>query len=649
MAAVVEYPGSAQERWDEDSDLSECDAECDVAEPDVAEPDVADPDVAEEPDAEELDDAGELDSDEELGDDEARRYYDEPDGDEEEPEPVEPVDQNAVEPPAPTPQNPTRKATWADLAADEKDEIRRRVFDFGAMYEASAEPDPDRVGVPDPVVIRKDHWRLDENALALCNVTKSNDKWCRRLIDVVCERERAYWQAQQPAVDFNHVIAAIQKRDGVIVDEVIGEVRPVSSHPCDWGAIELPLGSAVEHIVRARWWYPRYANPNRRAFGNSSDLALAVRIVAMAQLLTVWQDQYKTWPQMMQLGEWSKFNAIGQALGWGDLPLSTTFRPAAMYFTRVVPFEGAPFDPTPIGQTVHDPLDTSHIAPKRYLKVAKRIIYYYGRPDLWNTAGLRTFEEAFVGREVVWGYRPLAIDAKNYIDAVLPKLLHNGDVDASFVSPNWPMGLYDTTAVRDMELAFENNKLFRHYIGDWNMQNVHTLDKMFRSSDFDGPIHVWKMPLLTSTEGMFASAKSFNHPIDNWAKHIMRTAVVEDVERYLGFNAEHMFQGATAFEQPVRKFLRNILGRPGYPATTTRMFEGADLFLVRAKRNPKKYLGKGVDYIVDPMSFTGFRKLVLKPANDADDNDVEVLKDIDDDEDIIDDDDENDCCKKEYV
>lgn len=635
MAAVVEYPGSAQERWDEDSDLGESDAESD-AECD-AEPDVAEPDVTEElDDADEPDDAGELDSDEELGDDEARRYYDEPEGDE--PEPVEPVDQNAVEPPAPTPQNPTRKATWADLAADEKDEIRRRVFDFGAMYEASAEPDPDRVGVPDPVVIRKDHWRLDENALALCNVTKSNDKWCKRLIDVVCERERAYWQAQQPTVNFDHVIAAIQKRDGVIVDEVIGEVRPVSSHPCDWGAIELPLGSAVEHIVRARWWYPRYANPNRRAFRNLSDLARAVRIVAMAQLLTVWQDQYKTWPQMMQLGEWSKFNAISKAFGWGEMPLGTAFRPAATYFTRLVPFENSPFP-------------TSHIASWQYLKVAKKIIHYYGRPDLWNTAGLRTFEEAFVGREVVWGYRPLATDAKNYIDALLPKLLHNGDVDASFVSPNWPMGLYDTAAVRDMELAFENNKLFRHYIGDWNMQDVHTLNKMFRSSDFDGPIHVWRMPLLTSTEGMFLSAKSFNHPIDNWAKHIMRTAVVEDVERYLPFDAEHMFQGATAFEQPVRKFLRNILGRPGYPATTTRMFEGADRFLVRAKRNPKKYLGKGVDYIVDPMSFTGFRKLVLRPAADADRNDVEVLKDIDDDEDIVDDDEDrhNDCCKRKYV
>ena len=129
MAAVIEFPGTAQERWDEDSDLGESNAKPDVAEPDADE-ELDDAD-------EELDDAGEsdaepseLDSDEEFPDGE-ERYYDVSDGDEEEAEPVEPVDQNAVPPPAPTPQNPTRKATWADLAGDEKDEIRRRVFDFG--------------------------------------------------------------------------------------------------------------------------------------------------------------------------------------------------------------------------------------------------------------------------------------------------------------------------------------------------------------------------------------------------------------------------------------------------------------------------------------------------------------------------------------
>ena len=512
------------------------------------------------------------------------------------PPPNDPDDQDAVSPwSGPTPQCPNPPMRWSQLDDDVKDEIRNRVFDFGDAYEKSSDPDANRVGVPDPLVIRKDHWRPDDNALALCHINKANDVWCKRLVQVTCERERAYWEARQPSVDFKHVLAAIRMRDGAIVDEDLGDAQHVESDEPGWMGDFLSRANAVSVIVRARYWYPKYADRNRQTFEDVQALALATRIVTVAQLLVEWQDQFSTWGDTLKGNELGLMARIMRRLKWGPGAMDPNFRGAAGYLAGIILFDGNPRLPVPGGDNVVPLTQTGgRITPTRYRDLAKQIIAHYGRPDLWNTAGLESFDGAFAGIKVNWGELAREKQAEKYITELLP---HMSDIynPESFVSPSWPMGLYNTSAVQTMDGAFQDNKRFQYYIGGWDMTNVAVLDSMFRNSKFDGPIHEWEMPNLVSTEDMFNFNTNFNHPIDAWAAKI-KLAGPDGARR--GFDSDQMFWYAKAFAQPLPELIAKIINRDAdVAATTTNMFYGATRFLTLAQKHREEYLGKGVFYL----------------------------------------------------
>ena len=550
------------------------------------------------------------------------------DDDDDEPS-QEPVDQDAEEASSRHPRDHGTRTTWASLDSDVKEEIRRKVFDFNAMYEASAAPNADRVGVPDPAVIRKDHWRLDATALALCRATKANDLWCKRLVEVACERERLYWQSHAPPMNFDLVKQAIEKRDGVVIDEEAGEVRLVSSLGSREPGERVPRSRAIELIVRARYWYPlHFTTANRQPFLTAPTLRLAGHIVAMAQLMLKWQDDHATHGPRFKLSEWMKFHDISHALGLEDSH-DPPFRDAAVYFTSRVPLDPSTLLPFPgATETVYDPLFPDHIKPSRYIELARRIIAVYGPPDLWNTSQLDSFEDAFTGKRVEWGTRPEAMDARAYIASVLPNLLHDKtdtDPDESFVSPDWPMGLYDTSRVREMTTAFENNNQFQHYIGGWDMRNVETLHAMFHSAVFNGPIDAWRMPKLSAAHEMFFFNEHFNQPLDEWARHMQddTEALVGTltVRIPLGFDADNMFFQATAFAQPLPQLVAKLLDRgeiPDVTVTTMDMFKGAKRFLARVRKNRCKYLGADAYYLKTALFANSFVRILKRGTREKD-------------------------------
>jgi hypothetical protein len=327
--------------------------------------------------------------------------------------------------------------------------------------------------------------------------------------------------------------------------------------------------------------------------------------------------------------------------------MDPNFREAAEYLAGIMLFDGNPRLPVPGGAHVI-PLAQigARITPTRYRNLAREIIAHYGRPDLWNTAGLTSFEVAFAGLNVKWGNSDEETQAKEYITALLPhvELVDQlGHLD-SVVSPSWPMGLYDTSAVQNMNGAFKDNKRFRYYIGGWDMQNVDSLESMFAYSSFDGPIHEWEMPNLTSIQGMFHNNLNFNHPIDAWAAHI-QIAGPDGTRR--GFDSENMFLFAKAFAQPLPKLVAKIIDRDAdIYVITNDMFCGATRFLTLAQKHREKYLGKGVYYLrihgaessnserwlVRDRSGAGLTQDDFSDAEDDEDEDMDE-EDMDEEED----------------
>ena len=475
---------------------------------------------------------------------------------------------------------------YSELPEDLREEIKSRVLDFAQMYEQSPDPDPYRVCVPHPEEIQKDCWLLKDDALALCEVNKDNERWCKHLVAGTIHVETQYWAARVPAVNFNDVVTAIRKRDAKEVDVQNGVVRSLYS------GLELKRPNAVEVIIGARWWYPQYANANRPAFAIRSHLQDAVRIVAAAQLFVRAEDEYGTCDAQRKARETFDFetvyrNAETPPEHCVDTPGARRFlHPSVVYLARKLQLVDDAEHPVPDAFGVHQPIPPESHSASWWRDMAMAIIAHYGPPDVWNVAGMQDLGDTFSGVKVDAG--PIAKDH-------LLRLPNMYNMEVS-VCPNWRVGLYDVSRCIWFDGMFSNNMLFDEYIGDWDMQSAQSLDYMFWFTEFDGPVHGWRMPNLNSTSGMFSHNPVFNQPIDAWAPSMASDSSIE-------FDADRMFEFATAFDQPIPAFVDRIFARPRrHPGTqtfTTDMFKGASAFIRRINDNAdrERYLGTGMKYI----------------------------------------------------
>jgi surface protein len=111
-----------------------------------------------------------------------------------------------------------------------------------------------------------------------------------------------------------------------------------------------------------------------------------------------------------------------------------------------------------------------------------------------------------------------------------------------------PIAQWNTTAVTNMEQAFENKTTFNQDISGWDVSNVITLERMFLgATSFNQNLNGWNVSNVTNMNNMFSGATSFNSPVNDWD--------VSNVTQVV-----NMFSGASAFQQPLNLWEINSVG-----------------------------------------------------------------------------------------
>ena len=140
---------------------------------------------------------------------------------------------------------------------------------------------------------------------------------------------------------------------------------------------------------------------------------------------------------------------------------------------------------------------------------------------------------------------------------------------------NQPIGSWDTSLVQDMSSMFRFAKKFNQSILNWNTSNVTDMRLMFEGTeDFNQPLTTslekWDVSKVTSMEGMFLNAISFNGNISNWDTSSV-TLMYE------------MFAGASVFNQDISQWNTAAV------VNMTRMFKDAISFNQSLARNLDKW------------------------------------------------------------
>lgn len=126
---------------------------------------------------------------------------------------------------------------------------------------------------------------------------------------------------------------------------------------------------------------------------------------------------------------------------------------------------------------------------------------------------------------------------------------------------------WDTVNVTNMSNMFNGASVFNQPIGSWNTSNVTNMQEMFyEASAFNQPIGSWDTSNVTTTYYMFGYATAFNQPL-TWdlssvtdISYMFNEATSFNSglsftfptdEANFSINAADMFEGATAFNQPL--------------------------------------------------------------------------------------------------
>ena len=458
----------------------------------------------------------------------------------------------------------------AELPPEIQGVILGFLANYTAEFENTPDPDPDRVAVPHPRSCYKDSWQpACDQLLGFCATSQAAKEWCKtRLLHTVCEQERAYWARHRPSIPFDDVVKCIKNRDGVELRKTAPDqikAFDLMAEPPQSGELRTPL--AISHVVRARYWYQRYvANIVMRAMPPSVPVAYpfyqisnylavdasgravstrrwVVQVVAFAQLLVRLQDE---WAANESIANDAAYAVERALLSQYDQP---GVRPAVSFLAAKYEIHMGVESGLPQASPAQAAFIVSHPAERTlagWIQLAKTQLERYGPPDTWSFALFpfngspikftSTFEGAFLGS---FGVTEQQRD-------LLERLM-----GGTLICPTWHMGLYELRAVTSMKATFEFNRHFDRYIGGWNVSNVVNFERMFASSNYNGPLNDWDVSRATKMNEMFSVALKFNRPLDKW---------------FLPFlsSANDMFHNSYAFNQAVDTWATNT-GAPTNP------------------------------------------------------------------------------------
>ncbi len=152
-----------------------------------------------------------------------------------------------------------------------------------------------------------------------------------------------------------------------------------------------------------------------------------------------------------------------------------------------------------------------------------------------------------------------------------------------------PIGQWNTTAVTDMSMLFDNKRTFNEDISAWDVSNVTDMSFMFQNARvFNQPIGSWDVSNVTNMRAMFQQAYEFNQDLNSWSITGGETlsgmfgVAVSFNQNLNNWNVTKttqcasMFNGATSFNGDVSGWQMGDVDDPyNYPS---QMFKGCTAF-----------------------------------------------------------------------
>lgn len=197
-------------------------------------------------------------------------------------------------------------------------------------------------------------------------------------------------------------------------------------------------------------------------------------------------------------------------------------------------------------------------------------------PIAWSTYSVTNMANMFKGAEAFNG------DISNWIVSNVTNMssMFEGAKVFNATISNW-----DVAKVTTMASMFKGALAFNAAIGSWNVAKVTTMANMFDGSTaFNASIANWTPTVLTTANRMFNGATAFNQTFGTtWATNALAdisfmfngatafNSNVDNLKLTNGTVLESVFQGATAFNQPINWNLTNV-------TSLKNLFNGAAAF-----------------------------------------------------------------------
>ena len=148
---------------------------------------------------------------------------------------------------------------------------------------------------------------------------------------------------------------------------------------------------------------------------------------------------------------------------------------------------------------------------------AHHCVYYegttnYGHISDWNTSAVTDMDGAFNGRS------NFNQNISNWNTASVTTFANMFNSASAF---NQPIGSWDTDSLQNMSMMFQNATLFNQPLGDWDTSNVTNMFSTFKALDgatvaFNQDISGWDTASVTDFKGMFARNAVFDQDIRDW-------------------------------------------------------------------------------------------------------------------------------------
>lgn len=488
-----------------------------------------------------------------------------------------------------------------ELPEDIRDTIMNSATNFSEEFEGAPNLPEDRVGVPYPQghALRGKH--KEDFAIPQIGMCGIHPDWCREyLVTALLTKEKAYWEHPSRGQNFDNVLDAINRRDGVRVvtlpaDDKLNLKERVALQRID-GAGPLPWSNATAIVLRARHWFRAYAEQHadganffgKRSpdgkfvsannvplpYGVNSGLRAATRIVALAQALVRLRDAGRE-----DLAHFLQATVEYPICNPGAFEPRTNFWNVTINYYYQTP---SPNGPSTVDQCIHE---------------AKRVILEYGPPDAWNTSGVDTLAGTFEAHVLVdtneedaalsyrimnrWRGRgfsnpapsPSVEEYKRSVDAIV------GVLGTRSIQLRWPVGLYDTSNATNLTHCFAGCDTFNGYLHGWNTANVATMHGCFSGcKTFNRPLQSWNVGKCESFTLAFNECAAFNQPLGDWV-----------VKKAPAVFMRAMFAGCAAFAQPLHNWYDQLKNRVAISKmfagafAISEMFAGATAWLARAR------------------------------------------------------------------